>query len=268
MSYFIIGDLHLYDREIRSTKGYLANNKVMLDNIYTYIEENEDIDLVIFLGDIQHRTPRQLSESYKWRQWFKKLGQLMKERWNDNYTVTPELEDHVLPVFSLRGNHDDEASQRRATDFTFFDELVSEGYLVNPERISTPDSEIIFHNYGQIQQVEPHTKPVLSLYHDLIYHTESGSYIDIIKESQPDTAYNGMEILDNVNLALAGHIHNPEPEVAVVTENGWNARFIQTGSMARTSMSEGHHRDFGVCYKIADNLTAERVDIPVLPIAE
>lgn len=270
MRILVVGDLHLYDKELRSTKGYVANNQVMLDNLYRYIEDDEGIKLVVFLGDIQHKTPKSLGESYKWRQWFKKLGQLMLSRYDGSYEVYPASTiEGAYPVYSLRGNHDNEVKQRRRDDFTFFDELLHEGLIQNPESIITPNSLLILNNYGEVQEVPNPIKQTIGLYHDLVYHDNSPSYVGLIKQTEPDSWIDGQTQLGNINLALVGHIHEPEPEVVIHNHLGQDVRMMQVGSMGRTSLTPENQRDVGYCALVDDeSLAVERVEIPVLPAVD
>ena len=87
-----VGDLHLYDKEMVSTKGYVKSNEVMLDNLYQHILGNPHIKLVIFEGDIQHKTPIKIRETHKWRTWFRKLGQLMLERLDESGLDVQEIQ--------------------------------------------------------------------------------------------------------------------------------------------------------------------------------
>ena len=272
-----VGDLHLYDREMKTTKGMVKNNLVMLEGLYDFIEQDPEISIILFAGDIQHKTPRKLKESYQWRVWFKKLGHLMQSRWDEHnlweqVTIIYRDEPPVMgayPVFSLRGNHDSEVINRRQDDFTFFDELEQEGLIQNPKALITDTSYIDFRNYGEADLVnEGQDVPVITLLHDLVYHSQSKSYIDLIKQTQPDTSYDAHQVLLTTDLALVGHIHDPED---VVTEqiNGREVRILQGGSMGRTSATQVNYRDIGYTYTVdLDTLSLTKNEIPLLPYKE
>lgn len=281
-SVLVIGDLHLYDREMSSTKGYVNSNMVMLDNLYSYIESNEHIKVVIFEGDIQHKTPVKIKESYKWRKWFRKLGQLMYERLDES-GLTLEIHerddieslglDFRYPVFSVKGNHDMEATNRSTRDFTFFDELLHEGYIQNPKGLTlNNDLYIDCRNYGEAARELDTTltegKRVIGLFHDTLYHNTSPDYLRLIRDVNPDNAYDAHTVLKGLDLALAGHIHDPETLEHVLAD-GTEVPYLQTGSMGRTSFGGGHLRDVGYVVEVDINTVEPlRVEVPILPVDE
>lgn len=278
----VVGDLHLYDKEMVSTKGYVKSNEVMLDNLYQHILDNPHIKLVIFEGDIQHKTPIKIRETHKWRTWFRKLGQLMLERLDESGLDVQEIQrdeldsievDFSYPVYSLRGNHDVEVSNRSSKNFTFFDELLYEGLLKNPKGLVINDSIYIdFRNYGEADRfpdpLVTQNKRVMGVFHDTIYHTESPSYIGLLRDVSPDSAYDGHFNFKGLDLALAGHIHTPEPLVNVETESGV-VPYLQNGSMARTSFGGDNVRDVGYSVEVRlEDFNLNRIEIPILPVDE
>ena len=81
-SVLFVGDLHLHTRELRTTRKYVENNELMLNNLYNIVEEDENICMVVLLGDIQHKTPigkNTLKETTMWEDKLIKLGKLLKE---------------------------------------------------------------------------------------------------------------------------------------------------------------------------------------------
>lgn len=289
-----IGDLHLNDREMTSTKGMVANNKVMLDQIYQTVLSDEDILIVLFAGDIQHRTPQKLKMAYEWRQWFKQLGELMRERWDDvgyqpliidRDETTLNADDIHSPIFSVRGNHDWEIRQRRRDDFTFFDELLTEELLHNPLVIEDEYTLIELRNYGEGQQEVLLTDSQLGKFqiialHNLVYHSQSKRYIELIKDTQPEQAYSIETVYrtqtSGPQLLLQGHIHDPE-DMVELTLNGHMVYHYQTGSLARTSTGGSNMRDTGRVVKVQlpdDTVTemgrpeVETIELNLVPQSE
>lgn len=281
-SIFVIGDIHLYDREMASTKGYLKANDVMLDVLYNHIVAHPDIQLVIFEGDIQHKTPIKIKEIHKWRSWFRKLGKLMSERtgssgWDIEVHGRESLAgvevENAYPVFSLRGNHDVEATNRSNKDFTFFDELLHEGLLQNPKGLTiNGDTYLDFRNYGEADVFpDPeliYGKRVVGLFHDTLYHRDSPSFIQMLREINPAQCYDAHEVFKGLDVAICGHIHNPTPLTQVERESG-STTYLQTGSMARTSFGGDNVRDVGysATIRLAD-LEVTPVELAILPIDE
>lgn len=281
-SVFFVGDIHLYDKEMASTKGYLKSNQVMLDNLYNYILDNSHIKLVIFEGDLQHKTPIKIKEVHKWRTWFRKLGQLLAQRhqesgWDVVVHHRAELADieveGAYPIYSLRGNHDSEISNRSNKDFTFFDELLHEGLIQNPRGLTINDSVYIdFRNYGEAHVFpDPeltYNRRVVGVFHDTLYHQDSPQFIHLLREVTPDACYDGHEVFKGLDIAIAGHIHSQAPMAQVETEVG-STTYLQTGSMARTSFGGYNVRDVGYCAELQlSNLELTPIELDILPVDE
>lgn len=251
-----VGDLHLNSKEIRSTKRMVDNNVVMLEGIYDFLVDNEDIKFVVFLGDIQHRTPagkNTLAETAKWRNHFKRIGELMADRYPfEDIKILEELEDgqeptverirsgQVYPLFTLKGNHDEDNEE----SYTFYDDAVSEGLLYNPRGIVVEGkTQINFFNYGyadDVRKKERGVEQVIGLYHDVIATEESPFWLGKHKSYQVE------EILNGVDLGIIGHIHTNSDPIYVDTESGESVAWT-LGSMGRTSFSDGQIRDYGYC---------------------
>lgn len=288
-----VGDLHLYNREMRSTKKMIENNEVMLKNLHDFIEENENIHTVIFLGDIQHRTPygkNTLSETMKWEYWLEKMGKMVLKRFvkkkskvkmresgrdvcEDGITFSQQLKERKgYPLFTLRGNHDIDNDG----SFTFFDSCIKKGLLINPQIVVIDNTQYNFHNYGELEkEYEVVAENIVGLYHDVIPTGDSQDWavLDFKAKDYEDTVD---DILGRVDLAVVGHIHTIfDPITHVFEDNSKNTRgndvvVWYTGSMGRTASDKGQLRDVGYCGLIENsNLKSfGRVEIELIPVGE
>lgn len=268
-------------REMKSTKGALDNNKVMLDSIYKKVEEDTDIGLVIFLGDIQHDTPRDIKQVSEWRRWFVELNKLMIDRTATNINLR-YTEDKVskndVRVLSLRGNHDDEIFSRRNTDYTFFDELESEGLIGNPEQVVFDDegNGVVFdlRNYGHAGRLLPSDLQdkalTIALTHDNIVSEDASDMLKLIVEESG--GYEVEEIGVGCDLLINGHIHTKcEPQAVTIRETGKSCIFVVNGALARTSLVQDSLRDVGYAMVIdtsEEEVGIEDIELEVLPYKE
>lgn len=277
----MIGDLHLMYREMKSTKGAIKNNKVMLDSIYKAVEEDEDIGLVVFLGDIQHTTPRDIKQVSEWRRWFVKLNTLMvtrdSTRVNLRYAEDKEYKNDVR-VVSVRGNHDDEIFNRRKNDYTFFDELESEGLIANPDQVIFEDNGdavvLDIRNYGHADRELPDALQdkalTIALTHDNIMTEHSDEFVRLIVEESG--GFEAEDIAKGVDIMINGHIHTRyEPHAVTVRETGKPVIFMVSGSLARTSLAQDNLRDVGYGIMLdtsGEELDVQEVEFDVLPYTE
>lgn len=280
MKFLIVGDLHLIDKELRMTKKGLENNKVMLDSIYQEIKDDEEIQGVIFLGDIQHQTPKDLKETYEWRKWFRKLRNEMESR-NEQGSGVVVIEEgmKLTPleetpcVFSLRGNHDSEIRNKRSDDFTFFDELVEDRLLLNPKGILLKGDKtyIDFRDYGKAEKMSTEEFKgklrIVTLTHDNIYHDRSSDLVKMIAEKTG--GHNIKDIAEGVDILINGHIHEKEA-MNRIDVKGKEVKFYNLGSMGRTSLIPSMMRDIGHCAKltVGRDLTLEEIELEVIPYKE
>lgn len=266
---------------MKSTKGALKNNMVMLDSIYKKVEEDEDIGLVIFLGDIQHTTPRDIKQVSEWRRWFVELNRLMIDR--DTTKITLRYPDNKenkndLRVLSLRGNHDDEIFNRRLNDYTFFDELESEGLIGNPEQVIFNDNgnPVVYdlRNYGHAGRLLPEDLQdkalTIALTHDNIMTEESSEVVKLIV--QESGGYEVEDIGVGCDLIINGHIHTKyEPQAVTIRETGKPCIFMVNGALARTSLAQDNLRDvgYGMILDTRDeDVDVQEVEFAVLPFTE
>lgn len=276
----VVGDLHLHDKEMKSTKKMVENNEVMLSNIYDTLVADTEIKLLIFIGDIQHYTPRNLGVLSKWLDWFRKFGELMLERTPHNLKVVerPGVVSPAFkyPVFSLKGNHDSEIRTRSASDFTFFDMLLKNGLIQNPKGLVFNDGPQLvyydFRNYGDALQSLPsqidENYIVVALFHDVLMHEHSPSWMTLALDESH--TYPAKDCLVGVDFGVLGHIHDPEDIVEVLTDDGETTPLWQLGSMGRTSTGSTNFRDVGYCLTIdtSNEIDVNRLEIPVIPAAE
>lgn len=277
----IIGDLHLMYREMKSTKGALENNRIMLQSIYNKVEEDSEIGLVIFLGDIQHSTPRDIKQVSEWRRWFVDLNRLMIDRNQTKVNLRyPAEKKHKndLRVLSLRGNHDDEIFSRRKSDYTFFDELESEGLIGNPDQAIFEDNgnAVVFdiRNYGHAGRLLPEDLQdkalTVALTHDNIMTEESDEVVKLIV--QESGGYEVEEIGVGCDIVINGHIHTKyEPQAVTIRETGKPCIFMVNGSLARTSLAQDNLRDVGYGMLIdtkEEEVDVQEVEFPVMPYRE
>lgn len=308
-----VGDLHLHSKELSSTKKMIKNNIVILEQIYNYLAENTDIYLVIFLGDIQHLTPsgkNSTREVYRWNKMFEKIGNLMKPRFKENnikiidhqttltlnnidYNVNkygleiPKVDDYyqsieneeILPLFTLRGNHDIDSERvngLQTTDnyslypYTYYDICIATGILTNPSQIIINDEVLInFYNYGEVHTVYDNhenldIKLTIGLYHDTLITDDLPIFL------QNSNSYTISEAVKTEDIAIVGHIHNKGDVQICETDTGHLVAVIVVGSMGRTSTNEGQIRDVGYCFKVdLENISQyEEVSMNLIPANE
>ena len=291
----VVGDLHLYNKELSSTKGMVENNMIMLENIYSFLEENEDIKLLIFLGDIQHITPsgkNTLKEVTKWKKAFKKIGELMKPRFERDLVkviFNTRADEHpfedfysalddgdAYPVFTLKGNHDIDTERMlfsKSTEeaeeepYTFFDICIDEGLLVNPNQIILDGKVLLnFYNYAEYSIPYPSYKGVeytIALMHETILTVDSPNWVVETKA--------GLDPKEFIfaDLVIDGHIHENYPPRLVENAKGTTSVVWIIGSMGRTQISgdannimKGQVRDVGYSCLI------DTQDFSALPLVE
>ena len=289
MKLLFVGDLHLYDKELSTTKSMRANNIVMLERLYNYLVENEDIKIVVFEGDIQHKTPNSKSVLYemaRWKHWIRKIGELMTERRPKLVMVgredgkPEEMHPNPKTLFTLKGNHDYSTALKSndpTVEYTFYDDLIFEGLLQNPQGFVFKDSGKLYYvqlnNYGEADTPVPEKirdnpmMNVIKVFHDTIKNPQSEAWIDF---TPPNELYLAEEVLVDCKVGISGHIHEPQGPIVVNTVNGKKSIYVQTGSMGRTSASENQMRDYGLSTVIdtTDGLRATEVRIPLIPTDE
>lgn len=289
-----VGDLHLWDRELSTTRGFVENSDLMLDAIIAYVEADPEIRIVNFEGDIQHSTPATKSTLLRtatWKRKLEKLGNIMLERQPTMHIiqragVDPEkLYKQPLPLFTAEGNHDVSKTLRRVgadnkriaiEDYTFFDDLLYSGVMQNPRgylfRDLGKDYYIQFNNYGEATAPIPDAIAnkeniiAIKILHDTVRFEDSPSWLNYLE----DDVYEADDVLQDCRLAICGHIHEPLPPKMFVNTKGKNVVFVQTGAMARTSAVDKNIRDFGYCtlLDLKDGIDIVEVQLPIMPSDE
>lgn len=296
-----VGDLHLHTKELRTTKKYVENNMVMLDNLYNEVNANENIRYVVLLGDIQHKTPtgkNTLYETNKWRTRLRDIGEILKSRYSKfekednisiilrdvpllNYNNSTELNfeeqlatGEVLPLFTLQGNHDIDKDE----EYTFFTQCIEDGTLVNPSQILTNEVVLNMHNYGEADKeysvpTEYSNSKIVGVYHDMIPMGEIETWLLLeFNKKYPNT--NSDKILSRVDLAIVGHNHKHIPPTEYIYEEGLPTTFVNEvpiiwyiGSMGRTSFVKGQIRDNGYCGLVnMENIELQAIiEVPLIP---
>lgn len=289
----MIGDLHLYNQEIRSTLKMVDNNEVMLKNLYQHIVEDETIVFVASMGDIQHKTPtgkNTLKETRIWERYLIKIGELLKQRiisyglHLDNviqvFTDDGEypfmekmLNDKVYPFFTLKGNHDEDNDRIKNKEnlvFTFYDSLIDDGIIFNPKTIITNFNNITvqfeFFNYGFADRAwtkHENVEQTVGLFHDTI---DSGELESGLLHGE---YYKLENICEGLDLIIDGHIHTLYTPVKL-NYHGQDVIFWIVGSMGRTSFVDAQIRDVGYCgqFVIGDLVNLSVVEIDLIPKEE
>lgn len=290
MKFLIVGDLHLRERELSTTKGLVESSSQMLDGIIKVLEDDPEIKMVFFLGDIQHDTPRSkrtLRETTIWKSKLSRIGGIVSERTPKTIIVPRENEEEdllnkKLPLFSLVGNHDIENKMKSAYvgyNYTFFDDLIYTGILQNPRGVLYKDGGTVYYvqlnNYGEaetpildsIKELDENIK-YIKLLHDTVVTPDSPSWMSLLGE---DEYYLAEDILGDCDLAVCGHIHEPLPPITVQGNGELGTKeaiYIQTGSMGRTSMTDAHMRDYGFCTVVdtSEGIHTTELRIPLMSV--
>lgn len=295
MKILFVGDLHLRERELSTTKGLVKNSIMILEGIKKVLEEDEDIKLVIFEGDIQHDTPktqRTLRETTIWKKLLGDIGSIISLR-IPKLVIVPRFDSNgsqvkqvpnALPLFTAKGNHDIEKTLRSVNteyNYTFFDDIIYTGTLQNPRGIIFKDLGQVYYiqlnNYGEITQpivdevisLDPNIKTIKVL-HDTVKVASSPSWFNLLGE---DSYYVGEKVLGDCDVAVCGHIHEPLSPIDVKGDGTLGTKvtkYIQTGSMARTSFTDESMRDYGFCTILdtSNDLEVSELRIPLMPTVE
>lgn len=289
MKLFNVGDMHLRAEEMRFTVKMKDNNEVMLKNLVQEVREDPTIGLVILGGDIQDKTPSDMREVALWRKYFRELGKIMKERINlnafkfvglDKKTQAGLKNGTIYPVIACRGNHDHEkVLKNEETQYTFFDELVEEGLIINPQGVAFKENGqkyyIDIRNYGQADRKLPKTvtdKPddwfVMVVFHDNVLMPESPLWL--LKSKGKDGVYNAEEVMEGVDVGFLNHIHEKVDPIFIEKPNGKTGVLWQYGSMGRMSFKQENLRDVGYCglYDTENKDIFGSVEIDVIPAEE
>lgn len=154
----VVTDLHLMEKEMPYTKYGVKNSLIILDELIRKVEMDEEIGLIILLGDIANEEPTDIITTMTWENRIDKLRRLVNSRsddmpelkvWNRDGKVT--LSRNRL--MSIKGNHDFCNNDRWVNDKTYFDSLVERGFLSDPHAIMFKDNGNTYYyhlrNFGE-----------------------------------------------------------------------------------------------------------------------
>jgi len=278
-----VGDLHLYDREMRSTKGMVENSLITLVKLREFIEENEDVVLLNINGDIQHTTPVNKfnrREVAKWREEFRKIGMIMYDRFKENIKgyklvgASDEVKEkfktgRVLPIFTTRGNHDIDT----ILGHTFYDELMEEGLIVNVKGLLVNvEGSKTFFTYRDYETDSrkipklPKGTDVIALEHNDVLHAESSLWnVPDAEEKYLDAK----DVVKGTDVTILGHVHD-KVDPLYIGKDGTLPVLWQVGSMARTGFTEEAKRDvgYGALMDFGDVETYMTVEFDLMPYKE
>lgn len=246
------GDLHLYNRNIRSTLLMPEASLQMLKQINEDVLAHEEIGILNILGDIQHLTPQgknALKHMNAWKGEFIQLEETMRSRLHtsgltlvidrEGNDITQEvLHGSKSALFALKGNHDFD----NETDFTFYDYLVSENIITEPRYIVVDSVQFNYHHYNEADALivtDDSARAVVGLYHDNIDYPEMPFWMGDLG------GYQAVEIFNGVDMAVIAHIHKPYEPVWIETTNGGRCLVCIQGSMGRSQFTDGQIRDTG-----------------------
>lgn len=267
---WFVSDLHLSDRELNSTYKMVENSDVILDNIIKKLEENENIKMVVLLGDIQHRIPVKRRLITQWLIKFRRIKEILKDRMPENLTVYRGEEvvdyDKINPLISLKGNHDYD----KRGHYTFFDELEDLGYIGRYSKFILGDNQYNLYDYGDgnkgiegIYAKEDNVNKVIGAYHDTFAYPGCPKWmLDDVEKGNALT----LDELKGIDLAIVGHIHDRESPIKYSQEDGSDTLFWYAGSIARTQLKESTKRSEGLSGMV-DNISLRLYynDIDIVP---
>lgn len=278
-----IGDLHLYDKEMRSTKKMVENSRYMLDQLYKYLLDNEDIVLLNINGDIQHDTPNNKEnriEVAHWRYMFRKIGELMAERFKkfDGYSLagaSKEVKEafknkKINPIFTTIGNHDKD----EVVKHTFYHDLLQEGLIMNVDGllVKTGEDRTYFsyrdHETSERKLPKFKTKThVIALEHDDILHVESSLWNVPNAEKK---FLKAEDVVVGTDVTILHHIHDSVDPIFIELDDVSKPVLWQVGSMGRTSFIDAHKRNvgYGALMVFGDVENFKRIEIDLIPYQE
>lgn len=283
MKHLTIGDLHLYDREMRSTKKMIQNSSVILDELYNFLKEHEEIVFLNINGDIQHTTPvnkYKRKEVAYWRYMFRKIGHLMNTRFRDHVkgfklvgadeeTKKMFKEGEINPIFTTKGNHD----MDNELDHTFYDELLEEGLIMNVDglllNVEGNKTFFSYRDYGIEKRKLPKLSKdtdIIALEHNDVLHDESVLW-NVPKAEEKFTK--AEEAVKGTDVTILGHIHD-KVDPLYIGEEGSPPVLWQVGSVARTAFRDSDKRDvgYGAVMEFGDVETFLTAEFDLIPFKE
>lgn len=276
-----VGDLHLYDKEMRTTKKMVENSRVILDELYKYLKENEDIIFLNVNGDIQHKTPSNVynrKEVAYWRKMFTKIGRLMQRRFKKfkGYNlvgVTDEVKDKfkkgdIYPIFTTKGNHD----MDKEGIHTFYNDLEDEGLIIRVDgllvALDNKRTFFSYRDYGVETREIPEFKTqtdVIALEHNDILHEESLLWNVPNADKKFKSA---VEVTKGADVTILHHVHQRVDPIYVGRDK--DRVLWQVGSLGRTAYDDVSKRDvgYGALMKFGNVTDFATVEMDLIPYRE
>lgn len=269
-----VGDLHLYNRNIRSTLLMPEASLQMLTQLHSEVMNHTEIGILNLMGDIQHLTPQgknAIKQMQLWKNEFIKIEQTMRSRLSESgltlcvdrngHDITQDILNGYKPaLFTIKGNHDFDAE----VDYTFYDYLVEENVVTEPLYMIVDGVQFNYHHYEEADRpIERHAdaRAVVGLYHDNIDYPEMPFWMGHLGGYQAVNVFNG------VDMAIIAHIHKPYEPVWIETSNGGRCLVYVQGSMGRTQFTDGQIRDEGFVSAVNTQCLEEvgTLQIPLIP---
>lgn len=273
--------MHLYDREMRTTKKMVENSRLILDRIYEKLVEDEDIILLNINGDIQHKTPTNVynrKEVAYWRYMFNKIGRLMLKRFKKfgGYSlvgVSDEVKEkfkkgEIYPIFTTRGNHDND----RDSIHTFYDDLIGEGLIIRVDGLLVAvDKKRTYFSYRdydtETRELPKFNNPtdVIALEHNDVLHDESLLWNVPNAEKK---FLKAEDVVKGTDVTILHHIHE-SVDPLYIGKDKENVLW-QVGSLGRTSYSDISKIDvgYGALMYFGDVENFATVEFDLIPYKE
>lgn len=265
MKTLVVTDLHLMDEDLPFTREAVRNSLIILDELIRVVSLDKEIGLIVMLGDIVNRRPQNKATEMLWLNKFDKLKRLV----NSRYREMPEIKywnkegtEGMLRnrLVSLKGNHDYEDNNRWNRNKSYFDELVENNIIVNPEALEFYDNGERYYYHlrgfgeGDKTMGEEYLKAdkVIGFAHDWFYGEalpekyNNYSSISRVRFWAEQSVY-GMDAV------IQGHSHSRYDPVEIkgIIKKGEKRDSYRTttlytpGSNARTNYTEDMFRDVG-----------------------
>lgn len=285
-----VPDIHLSHMNTTGVKEMAQDSLLRLERLIEMLEDDKDICLLTFGGDIQDRVPNNLYYIDSWKRMFERLNGIMREPdrldrvKNIRYTGLTEEEKGLFkegklsPILSNRGNHDYvKVLQRREglnqleENYTFFDSLLESNLINNAKGMAFSDGERNFYidnrNFGEADRKIKKLKDrvIVANLHDNVITSESSLW-----QLQSKDLYKAEEVLENVDIGLLNHIHKRVDPLYIETSVGKESILWQIGSYGRMKYNEDEKRDVGYLglLNTENILEVSIVEIDLLPIEE
>ena len=245
----IIADTHISDRYQGKHKDYLENCFYCLNLITESIKSNK-ITHIAALGDwigigLNEKNLRN-------RESLLRLINVLKE-WNDLTNGN---------VYTLKGNHD---IGNKLTDFEFIESI---GLFKNIQELNVGSARFHMFNYGEeTRKIDVDE----NLFNIGLFHT------NLLIEGET-TWYRGgvgvelstLENLYGVDVAVAGHIHNPSPRMVSTSIRDRDITLFYPGNLTRPKFEKNlWDKAYGMLFKIDDtNVVADMITYNLKPLDE